>query len=232
MEIEPSSSAAPSDFERQAEAPRLCRVKRWRGYVSSSFYVDLGDGRLLESSSFPWRHASPPPETDASRAAYDDLVARLAAAGWGPYGSGWCWYETTFAYGAPVKAAKVGGERTRAVPVPARRRAQPAASRRRRRSRRRIQRAGLKVGAAIVPIAIAGGLALTRGDSHSSGPNTASTATSLQHATQSPVAHHRPSRSPKLHSQRLESLFRASGGCPVAPGPSMSAQKLCGAADG
>jgi hypothetical protein len=75
----------------------FCRIERWHGYVSSSFYVRLPDRTVLESSSFRWRHAAPPPEGGSARAAYDELAGRLEAAGWTRHADGAYWFATTFA---------------------------------------------------------------------------------------------------------------------------------------
>ena len=75
--------------------PAVFRIERWRGYRYSTFYARVG-GSLVESRSFRWSKADPPPETAAARAAYDELVARLQAAGWEPVAGGGLWYETGF----------------------------------------------------------------------------------------------------------------------------------------
>ncbi len=72
-----------------------CRIERWRGYFSSSFYVRLPD-ETVESKSFRWRRQAPPPEDGPARAAYDELVARLERAGWTRYAEGPDWFATTF----------------------------------------------------------------------------------------------------------------------------------------
>jgi hypothetical protein len=91
--------------------PGACRIERWRGYRSSMFYARVG-GSLLESRSFRWSKADPPPDTAAARAAYDELVARLQAAGWEPVAGGGLWYETSF-----VRAVSEGGAVVGHVPV-------------------------------------------------------------------------------------------------------------------
>jgi hypothetical protein len=72
-----------------------CRIERWRGYFSSSFYVHLPD-QTLESRSFRWRREAPPPDGGPARAAYDELVGRLEAAGWTRHADGATWFATSF----------------------------------------------------------------------------------------------------------------------------------------
>lgn len=72
-----------------------CRIERWRGYFSSSFYVHLPD-QTLESKSFRWRRQAPPPDSGPPRAAYDDLVSRIERAGWTRHADGTDWFATTF----------------------------------------------------------------------------------------------------------------------------------------
>lgn len=74
-----------------------CRIERWRGYLSSSFFVRLPDRTLVESRSFRWRQQAPPPDGGAARAAYDELVGRLENAGWARHADGASWFATTFA---------------------------------------------------------------------------------------------------------------------------------------
>jgi hypothetical protein len=76
--------------------PEFCRIERWRGYFASTFFVRLPDHTLLESRSFRWRHAEPPPDHGPARAAYDELVGRLERAGWTRDVAGAAWYATTF----------------------------------------------------------------------------------------------------------------------------------------
>jgi hypothetical protein len=61
-----------------------CRIRRWHGYVTSSFYAESDAGEVLvESTAFRWwRKKTPPPETPETRAAYDALMDALVAAGW------------------------------------------------------------------------------------------------------------------------------------------------------
>ncbi len=103
---------APEPADRAPEGysigePATCRIERWRGYRSSTFYARVG-GRLLESRSFRWSKADPPPDTAAARAAYDELVARLQAAGWEPVAGRGLWYETSFVRAVPEGTAVVG----------------------------------------------------------------------------------------------------------------------------
>lgn len=73
-----------------------CRVERWRGYVSSSFYALTETGEVIESAPYRWWRAAPPPEDGVARAAYDSLVERLLAEGWEPEATGPTWYATSF----------------------------------------------------------------------------------------------------------------------------------------
>lgn len=82
----------PSGVERFSR----CRVERWLGYVSSSFYALTDTGEVFESPTYRWRRAAPPPEDGAARAAYDSLVERLLAEGWEPEATGQTWYATSF----------------------------------------------------------------------------------------------------------------------------------------
>jgi hypothetical protein len=112
MEHETSSGETPSepapavdDTSQPIELLRLCRIERWRGYVSSTFYAEIDDDTVLESRPFRWRHAAPPPHDGAARQAYDELVAQLLASGWRRHAEGPCWYEATFARTAAVPAS-------------------------------------------------------------------------------------------------------------------------------
>ena len=84
--------AIPRLLRMEAE---YCRIERWRGYLSSSFYVHLPD-QTLESRSFRWRSQAPPPNDGAARAAYDELVGRVERAGWTRHADGADWFATTF----------------------------------------------------------------------------------------------------------------------------------------
>ena len=60
-----------------------CRIRRWRGYVTSSFYAESDVGEVLvASTAFRWWRKTPPPETPETRAAYDAPVDALVAEGW------------------------------------------------------------------------------------------------------------------------------------------------------
>ena len=72
-------------------------MERWRGYVTSRFFVLLDEVTVLESKPFRWRRAAPPPDSKRARSAYDELVARLEAEGWSRFEHGSPWYATTFA---------------------------------------------------------------------------------------------------------------------------------------
>jgi hypothetical protein len=91
-----------------------CRVERWRGYVTSSFFVRFPDGSVLESPRFRWRGAEPPPETDAARAALADLVERVVAAGWTAGDAHGQWFATSF-----TRHVQTAEPRPRRVEAPA-----------------------------------------------------------------------------------------------------------------
>jgi hypothetical protein len=114
---------------------RLCRIEWWRGYFSSTFFVGLDDGSVLESKPFRWRQASPPPESIAG-AAYAELLTRLAADGWRPHESSGDWYATTFVKAAvavtpEASDAPVAAEPPAVVPSTAPTRPQPEPARQR-----------------------------------------------------------------------------------------------------
>lgn len=123
MEPEPSASDVSFAGERQRERGRaleLCRVERWRGYRSTTFFLRAADGTLYESSSFPWRRLDPPPEDHRARGAFDGLVALLEADGWTLHGLGESWCEATFGRPAaiePTWAAEPDAEPTPIEPV-------------------------------------------------------------------------------------------------------------------
>jgi hypothetical protein len=73
----------------------LCQIQLWRGYLASTFYVRVGE-EVLESRSFRWRGAGTPPDTAHPRAAYEELVSRLAARGWQAAARGPYWFATEF----------------------------------------------------------------------------------------------------------------------------------------
>ena len=111
METQSSEPADRVPVGYCIDEPSACRIERWRGYRSSTFYARVG-GHLVESRSFRWSKADPPPDSTAARAVYDELVARLEAAGWEPVAGGGLWYETSF-----VWAVSEGGEVVGHVPV-------------------------------------------------------------------------------------------------------------------
>ena len=111
MQPQAPELADPAPEGYRIGEPAAFRIERWRGYRSSTFYARVGDS-LLESRSFRWSKADPPPETAAARAAYDELVARLQAAGWEPVAGGGLWYETGF-----VRPVSEGGAVVGHVPV-------------------------------------------------------------------------------------------------------------------
>ena len=77
------SSTSATDSSIGAGEMETCRIRRWRGYVTSSFYAESETGEVLaESTTFRWWRQTPPPETPETRAAYDALVGALVAEGW------------------------------------------------------------------------------------------------------------------------------------------------------
>jgi len=107
MQPQAPELADPAPEGYRIGEPAAFRIERWRGYRSSTFYARVG-GSLLESRSFRWSKADPPPETAAARAAHDELVARLQAAGWEPVAGGGLWYETGFVRPVSEGGAVVG----------------------------------------------------------------------------------------------------------------------------
>lgn len=83
-------------------AGEFCRVERWRGYATCSFFARAPDGTLYESDAFRWRGEAVPPADARPRAAYDALVRRLERDGWQRHAAGTLWYETTFARSTPT----------------------------------------------------------------------------------------------------------------------------------
>lgn len=94
-------------------APPICRIERWRGYVTSSFLVRTPGG-VVESPAFRWWRAADPPDEGDARRAFDDLLDRLVAAGWTEIGRGGAWYAVELTHPALTAAAPVAHE-----PVPA-----------------------------------------------------------------------------------------------------------------
>jgi hypothetical protein len=91
-----------------------CRIRLWRGYLKSEFYVELedpesGDVRELRSPSFRWSGGDDiPADRTEARAAWADLVSRLNALGWEQAGVAPLWYAQSFsprAHGLHVVAA-------------------------------------------------------------------------------------------------------------------------------
>jgi hypothetical protein len=78
--------------------PEMCWIRRWRGYVTSTFYAVTDDGDVIaESRSFRWWRAAPPAETPQARAAYNELVDALEAEGWTKVASSpTSWFEDRF----------------------------------------------------------------------------------------------------------------------------------------
>ena len=72
---------------------------------------------MLESPSFRWRHKSPPHDGGSARAAYDELVGRLASAGWTRRADGADWFATVFT--CPAGSYEEIGPRLQAEVVPA-----------------------------------------------------------------------------------------------------------------
>jgi hypothetical protein len=98
-----------------------CRIRRWRGYVSSTFYAVTDTGEVLaESSSFRWRKAAPPPDRPAARRAHDEVVAALTGDGWtiATRGAG-NWFETRLIRPQTVVTAPVQTPQDVAVARPA-----------------------------------------------------------------------------------------------------------------
>jgi hypothetical protein len=95
-------------MERLPAEQRRCRIRRWRGYVRSTFYAEGPGGSLLfESEPFRWRRAAAPPDAGPARTAYDALVGLLQAEGWEPEGQGRPWFDTRFVH-AGLEPASAG----------------------------------------------------------------------------------------------------------------------------
>jgi hypothetical protein len=104
VEDERTIRDAASPAMRTAESAagsEACQVELWRGYVSASFYVRVGERDLLESRRFRSRGSAAPPDAGPARAAYDDLVSRLAARGWQTSAPGREWFSTVFVRDSP-----------------------------------------------------------------------------------------------------------------------------------
>jgi hypothetical protein len=77
----------------------LCEIACWRGYLKADFYArGLGrDGEeIARSHMFRWRRDGAPPREGKFLAAYEELVALLAARGWEPVGEPRPWYAQRF----------------------------------------------------------------------------------------------------------------------------------------
>jgi len=96
----------------------LCRIERWRGYATSSFYVQAGEATLFESRAFRWRRKEAPPDAGAARAAYDAVVDQLVAAGWTEHAPGAAWYQTTFSRPAPQPRRRPAERAPAPAPAP------------------------------------------------------------------------------------------------------------------
>lgn len=60
-----------------------CRLRRWDGYVMSTFYAATPEGAVVaESRPFRRRRAEAGDRTEQAQQAYEDLVAALRAEGW------------------------------------------------------------------------------------------------------------------------------------------------------
>jgi hypothetical protein len=92
---QPSVAAGTPAGEATAER---CEIVCWRGYVKSQFIAQHEDGNALaQSRLFSRRQRTPPPTTDErARAAYEQLVDELIAAGWSPVQTGSLWYDSAF----------------------------------------------------------------------------------------------------------------------------------------
>lgn len=66
--------------------PPLCRVSYWQGYVTGRYYAHDAGRSFLCSPSFrtwTWRRGNAAArESEAARAAFEELVRRLGALGW------------------------------------------------------------------------------------------------------------------------------------------------------
>jgi Domain of unknown function (DUF4115) len=93
-----SQLASPDTYEGSSVAVEVCTVVRWRGYVSSAFYAARSPDRatIAASETFRWRGPAAPPDSGASRAAYDALRAQLLTFGWHDAGRTGAWFEHRF----------------------------------------------------------------------------------------------------------------------------------------
>ena len=112
--------------ERAQRSLEWCEIRRWRGYRTSTFYAVTQTGDVLaESASFRWSKAQPPPETPDVRAAYDAVVAAVAAAGWTASEeetTAWCaarFSRPASAAPAPLEAPPLAAPRDPAPPAAA-----------------------------------------------------------------------------------------------------------------
>jgi hypothetical protein len=88
---------APLRGDGSAEGWEVCEIVWWRGYVKSEFHAVAEAQELARSPRFRWRSDEPPPpDHQGARAAHDDLVERLTAAGWEPLGEADPWYAQRF----------------------------------------------------------------------------------------------------------------------------------------
>lgn len=189
-----------------------CRIERWRGYVTSSFYAVSEAGLVVdESQTFRWRRAAPPPETGDARAAYDEIVAALTADGWTPVAEpGPSWFAARFTrpvaasppVPVPVPVSRTAAPppivrapvhepvqpRTAAPAIPLHEEAPtaPEASAPRAANARRLRPRGAAALAAVLALAVAAATASFLGDHTPTGKAAAGRAT---HATKAPPAH-------------------------------------------
>ena len=215
--VESDRLPQPPSIERLSR----CRIERWRGYVSSSFYALTETGEVFESPTYRWRRAAPPPENGAARAAYDSLVERLVAEGWEPETTGPTWYATTFVRrtfeAPPPVAVETPPEPARASPpapqpaapppvpdAPARTAAPPTMGVTTRRwGRRRVVLAGALAGV----VAFAGVAVVTAGRSADvSRPPAAKPAPVVKRAT--PKAHRVVAAAAPAASRHVTTTFR------------------------
>jgi hypothetical protein len=106
--IRPPASTEGPDSRRHT-----CTVKRWRGYVTHTFYAELeGGGLIVESRPFRDRERAGEPSA-AARERHQELLVALEEAGWELAGeSGPEWYQATLH--RPLEAWELEAE----LPVP------------------------------------------------------------------------------------------------------------------